>query len=219
MFNKQGEKVKAIKHASIKYPRGVATDPDGHIYVSSSDPPTVAKFSGDGQTLLVQAKIKGNFLKMMRVIDGQLFVCGESDSAVIVLDCRNLQEIRRFGCNGRGDGEFKCPIDVVAEKGELYVSDYCNRRIQVFSMEGRFIRSFTVKDPVTQESYYPRGLCVGPDGLMYITSNDSDRIFVFTLAGEYVASVAAEGDPAGIAADTDGFLYVCKNGCNAIEVF
>ena len=221
VFNKQGEKVKAIKHASIKEPCGVATDPDGHIYVSSSSPPTVTKFSGDGQTLLVQANIKskGVELRMMRVIDGQLFVCSRSDYAVIVLDCINLQEMRRFGRKGSGVGEFNFPIDVVAEKGELYVSDYNNHRIQVFSMEGRFIRSFTVKDPATQQSYPPRGLCVGPDRLLYAACCSPDRIFAFTLAGECVASVDVKGEPAGIAADTDGFLYVCMKGSDAIEVF
>ena len=221
VFNKQGEKVKATKHASIKYPCGVATDPDGHIYVSSSSPPTVTKLSGDGQTLLVQANIKskGVDLRMMRFIDGQLFVCSWSDYAVIVLDYMNLQEIRRFGRKGSGNGEFDFPIDVVAEKGELYVTDRGNRRIQVFSMEGRFIRSFTVKDPVTQRSYYPRGLCVGPDRLLYIACYSPNRIFAFTLVGECVASIAVEGGPAGIAADTDGFLYVCKESGAAIEVF
>ena len=168
VFNKQGEKLKAITHTSVKNPRGVATDPDGHIYVSSSSPPIVAKFCGDGQSLLVQAKIniKSEVLRMMRVIEGQLFIC--SDYAVIVLDCTNLQEIRRFGRRGLGNGEFNYAVDVVAEKGELYVSDYGNHRIQVFSMEGHYIRKFTLEDPATQESYDPRGLCVGSDGLLYM---------------------------------------------------
>ena len=220
VFNKQGEKVKAIKHASIEEPYGVATDPDGHIYVSSCSPPTVTKFSGDGQTLLVQAKIKSKGeVRMIRVVDGQLFVCSWSDYAVIVLDCVNLQEVRQFGRKGSRNGEINYPIDVVAEKGELYVSDHNNHRIEVYSMEGRFIRSFTVKDPATQKSYDPCGLCVGPDRLLYIACDWPDRIFAFTLAGECVASVAVEGDPAGIAADTDGFLYVCMNRGNGIEVF
>ena len=221
VFNKHGEKVKAIKHASIKEPCGVATDPDGHIYVSSSNPPTVAKFSGDGQTLLVQAKIKtkGDVLRMMRIIEGQLFICSRDANEVIVIDCGNLQEIRRFGREGSGNGEFKWPIDVVAFRGELYVSDYYKNRIHVLSMEGRFIRSFTVKDPATHKSIAPRGLCFGPDGLLYIAYYSPDRILAFTLAGECVASVAVRGEPAGIAADTDGFLYVCMNGSDAIEVY
>ena len=221
IINNQGDNVTPVKHDLIKNPCGVATDPDGHIYVVNSDPPTVVKFSQDGQTLLEQTKIEsevGN-LRMIRVIDGQLFVCSKSDCAVIVLDCGNLQEIRRFGCKGSGNGEFNWPIDVVAEKGELYVSDYENHRIQVFSMEGHFKRSFTVKDPATQTSYDPRGLCIGPDGLLYVACFIPDRIFALTLAGEYVASVAVNGGPAGIAADTDGFLYVCMEGISVIEVF
>ena len=45
-------------------------------------------------------------------------------------------------------------------------------------------------------------------------------IFAFTLVGECVSSIAMEEGilPAGIAADTDGFLYVCIEQQNAIEV-
>ena len=222
VFSKQGERVKAIKHASVNHPCGVATDPDGHIYVSSSFPQTVFKFSQDGLSLLEQTRITGKsqYLGMMQVIDGQLFVCSSNDHVVIVLDCRNLQEIRRFGHEGSGNGEFNWTMDVVAEKGELYVSDYTNHRIQVFNMEGGFIRLFTVMDPTTQKCYAPRGICVGPDRLLYVACYKPDhRILAFTLAGECVASVAVGGDPAGIVADTDGFLYVCMEQINAIEVF
>ena len=216
VFNKQGEKVKAIKHASVKGPRGVATDPDGNIYVSSSNPPTVSKFSRDRHTMLVQAviKSKGNYLQMVRVINGQLFVCSSRDYAVIVLDCGDLHEIRRFGRKGKGNGEFNYPIDVVAEKGELYVSDY--DRIQVFDMEGSFIRSFTTQKSC---SCAPRGLCIGPDGLLYVACNEPNHILAFTLAGECVASVAIEGAAAGITADTDGFLHVCMFRNHTIEAF
>ena len=213
VFNKLGERVRAIKLASVKRSRGIAIDPDGHIYVSSASPPTVLKLSQDDQSVLVQVNIKskGNHLQMMRVIDGQLFVCSSSDRAVLVLDCTNLQEIRRFGCEGSGDGEFNYPIDVIAEKGELYVSDYENHRIQVFSMEGHFIRSFTA-------DYSPRGLCIGPDRLLYVACNEPNRISAFTLAGECMASFAMDGVVAGITVDTDGFLYVAMFRNHAIEV-
>lgn len=146
-------------------------------------------------------------------------MCSRSDCAVIVLDCGNLQEVHRLGHQGKGNGEFDHPIDVVAEKGELYVSDYSNHRIQVFDIEGHFKDSFTVKDPATQKCSFPRGLCVGPDGLLYVACDTPDRIFAFTLEGECVASVAVKGAPAGIAADEDGFLYVCMQNDNAICVF
>ena len=220
VFNKQGEKVKEIKHSSVKLPCGVSIDRYGNIYVSCSHPPTVVKFSQDGQTQLVQTKIKvnGDLLGMIQVIDVQVFVCSKSDCAVLVLDCRNLKEIRRFGCKGSGNGEFNYPVDVIAENGELYVSDYKNYRIQVFSMEGQFIRSFTIKDPATQKSYAPCGLCIGPDRLLYVACCGPDHIFAFTLAGTCVASVDVEGKPAGIAADIDGFLYICMYGNNTINV-
>ena len=221
VFNKLGEKVKEIKQTSDKALCGVSIDHHGNIYVSCSQSPIVGKFSRDQQILLMQTKIKikGNELRMIRVIDAQVFVCSKSDYAVIVLDCRNLYEIRRFGRKGSGNGEFNYPIDVVAGEGELYVSDYKNHRIQIFSMEGKFIRSFIIKDPATQKKYTPGGLCIGPDRLLYVTCSGPDHLFAFTLAGTCVASIDVDGKPAGIAADTDGFLYVCMRGSDTIDVF
>ena len=114
------------------------------------------------------------------------------------MNFRNLREIGRFGHKGSGNGELDYPIDVVAGKGELYVSDYENHRIQVFTMKGCFIRSFTVEDPAIPNLYFPRGLCVGPDGLLYVACGRPDRILAFTLAGECVASLDMKGGPTGI---------------------
>ena len=224
MFNKEGDKVNTIQCDYVMNPCGIATDPNGHIYVSCCSPPTALKFSPDGKTLLSLTKVKskGDYLGMIRIIDGQLFVCSESDCAVIVLDCEDLQEISRFGRKGTKYGEFDYPIDVLAEKGELYVSDFRNNRIQVFNDSKIFVRRFSVKDPVTQSRYSPRGLCVSPDGLLYIACFYPDRIFAFTLEGECVTSIdvnSVEGWPAGIAADPDGYLYVCMEGSDSIAVF
>ena len=103
-------------------------------------------------------------------IDGQLFVYHSNNHSVIVLDCRN----RRFvGLDMRA-------VEVVIENstGLLmwlqrkesynYVSDCNNSRIQVFSMEGGFIRLFAIRDPSTQKCYAPRGICVEPDKLLCI---------------------------------------------------
>jgi len=49
---------------------------------------------------------------------------------------------------GTGDGQFHCATSAACDaKGRVYVSDYVNDRIQVFTPEGRFLRSVRVAKP------------------------------------------------------------------------
>ncbi|XP_019613545.1 PREDICTED: tripartite motif-containing protein 3-like [Branchiostoma belcheri] len=49
-----------------------------------------------------------------------------------------------FGGHGSGTGQFGRPWGVtVSEKGEIFVADWGNQRIQVFALQGTFVRQFT----------------------------------------------------------------------------
>ena len=141
IINKQGRKLRTIQHDNLLRPHGVATDPDGNIYICNITC-NIAKFNKDGHILEV-AKSEGVSLRFIRVIGGMLFVCCEDSHRVLVYDCNTLQLIRSFGKQGEGNGEFNKPIDVLSVNGELYVSDCDNYRIQVFDQEGlNFVQSF-----------------------------------------------------------------------------
>ncbi|XP_078575537.1 E3 ubiquitin-protein ligase TRIM32-like [Branchiostoma floridae x Branchiostoma japonicum] len=48
-----------------------------------------------------------------------------------------------FGGRGSGNGQFKDPVGVaVSEEGEIFVADRGNQRIQVFTLQGTFVRQF-----------------------------------------------------------------------------
>lgn len=73
---------------------------------------------------------------------------GESgDASVSIFSSSDLQFQSKFGAaadgrrHGSGEGELCSPEDMVEFKGELFVADTCNNRVQVFSLAGTFVRS------------------------------------------------------------------------------
>ena len=71
----------------------------------------------------------------------------------------------------------------------------------------------------------PQGLCVRED-YVYVTECCNHRVSMFCTSGEFVHSFGEEEsdrselkDPFGIAIDQDGFVFVCENGNNRIQVF
>ena len=217
VFDKQGKKLRTIQHNNLREPRGVATDPDGNIYVSNSED-TVVKFSRDGRPLLVNKSLGPN-LFLTHVNSDTLFIC--SEKRVLLVACEDLHLITKFGKKGKGKGDFNCSHQVVSVNRELYITDYSNCRVQVFSQEGlTFVRSFEVKDPSTQKLCNTCGVCVGPDGLMYVVCSDPSCVLVLTLGGECVASLGGVGVwPVGVAVDADGFVYVTCYFSNQILVY
>jgi hypothetical protein len=50
-----------------------------------------------------------------------------------------------WGGPGSGAGQFNEPTGIAVHKGEVYVSDARNARIQVYGVDGRFRRQFGTK--------------------------------------------------------------------------
>lgn len=91
-------------------------------------------------------------------------------------------------------GAFNGPHDVAVDPrtGELYVLDTHNRRVQVFSREGAFIRSFS--GPFIQ----PFGISLHPGGDFLVVSSTADRALVkMSLQGEVLAHWKRKGSGPG----------------------
>ena len=86
----------------------------------------------------------------------------------------------------------------------LYVSDCNNHRVQVFTLEGQYIREFG-----TDQLKGPHGLTVTSDGSVLVADTGNNRIAVFDKKGELVHLIAVE-DPRGLAIDSRGDLLVAS---------
>ncbi len=132
-------------------PLGLAVDGLGNIYVGNSGSRNVEVYDAAG---VKTATIGRGLIKMPNDLtfdrDGRLYVADSKKDTIWVFDS-NGAVIRSIGTPGEGDGQFKFPVAVEIayyvdgqgqEVGELYVADHGHSLIQVFDLEGNFLRSF-----------------------------------------------------------------------------
>jgi uncharacterized protein (TIGR03663 family) len=109
-----------------------------------------------------------------------------SDAAVIAPE-------RVFGGPGSGNGQFAEPRGLAADgRGNLYVADTKNSRIQVFDASGNFVRAFGRKGSGDGELNEPCGVAVDSEGEIWVADTWNHRIVHFSPDGQFRA---AFGDP------------------------
>lgn len=119
------------------------------------------------------------------------------------------------GCDAR---HFDQPTHVcVAPNGEIFVTDgYGNSRIAKFSAAGEFIAEWGRRGTAPGEFHTPHVVTRGPEGLLYMTDRENDRVQVFDSSGRVVAVWPELHSVDGLYAAPDGFLYGSAGIDNAV---
>ena len=119
------------------------------------------------------------------------------------------------GCDAR---HFDQPTHVcVVPSGEVFVTDgYGNSRIARFTAQGRFEFDWGRRGTAPGEFHTPHVITLGPDGLLYMTDRENDRVQVFNQAGQVQAVWPELHSVDGLYAAPDGFIYGSAGIDNAL---
>ena len=210
----------------MKYPGGVAVDRDDNVYVASDH--KLQKFSRDGhliKTVGQEGDKEGEFNEPVgvRLHNSHVYVCEKRNHRIQVFDCE-LNFIRTIGSHGSGIGEFNLPFNLDFDaKGNTYIADFGNNRIQVLNTSDQFIRQFGHEEG---EGRLERPTAVHIIGqFVYVSDSDRHRIAVYETSGQFVTSFGREGkgegefdEPRHITSDHNGFIYVCDLWNNRIKI-
>ena len=133
-----------------------------------------------------------------------------------------------IGKRGSGPGELNLPRDVAIYKDKLYVVDSGNFRIQIFDLEGKFIKSFGEVGKQLGNFARPKEADVDKDGNLYVVDTAFGNFQIFSPEGELLLYVGERGGqdrpgqftlPSGIAVDEDGRIYMVDQMFQKVDIF
>src|SRR5499427_7204408 len=215
----------------------VRIDADGNLWATDEGTNMVMKFSPAGKVLMVLGRRAeaveepaaapaggrggtprpgwGTFNRPTDVawdLAGNVFIAdGYNNSRVVKVD-KNGRWVKTWGDRGRDTGQFNILHSIANDaKGNIYVADRTNRRIQVFDPDGKFLRMFTIDVPYTKEvnimaggapnpnslavSGAPWAICITPPPNQVLYSADAvpGRIYKLSLDGKVLGVLGEAG--------------------------
>ena len=105
----------------------------------------------------------------------------------------------------------------------MYVAEYNNHRIQVFTPEGQYLRMLS-KGAGPGELCRPAGVAIDGDQV-YVAEGGNHRLSVFSTEGKFLKSFGVKGKakaqfqyPHSVHVNKDGFIFVADCDNRRIQV-
>ena len=202
-------------HIYFEYPRGVDLGSDGRVLVSDTGDDRVSVFANSEWGAVPKAEngleLNGSstpagLLNVPTGIaaEGDVFYVVDSGANRIRGFYANGSEFLVFGGAGSGRGGFNAPGGIVLDhQGRMYVADTGNNRVVVYTIDGRYVTSYGVKNcsgdissrpyEATGQFCSPRGLDVR-DGMLYVADSGNNRVQVINVTALPEPSCILIGD-------------------------
>jgi DNA-binding beta-propeller fold protein YncE len=263
-FGPKGEFIREIGRGlyAWSFAHTVRVDRDDNIWAVDKGSDMVVRFNPSGQVVMVfgrrkesadaetgpwedvdppLAHVDGLFRQPTDIAwdsNGNTYISdGYVNSRVAKYD-RNGDWVKSWGEHGTAPGQFRLPHAIAIDRNNnVYVGDRSNRRIQVFDVDGKFLRMFTIDvppDPRTRAVNgntptgdrlaavigAPNSICIPPGASQVMFVGESTypgRIFKVSLDGKVLGVIGRAGrllkqfsGGHGLACPTENEIYVAE---------
>ncbi|GMR04854.1 MAG: 6-bladed beta-propeller [Thermodesulfobacteriota bacterium] len=233
IFDPPNKKATSIANMGTKIfykPVGVRVDSKGRIFVSDTRLDKVAVISPEGNLLqYLEPKMPFKQPTGLAIDEAhdRLYVVDTHLHNVQAFSLKTLKHVMTIGSRGSEEASFNYPSNVaVDKKGNIYVVDTMNARVQIFDKDGRFIRSFGRFGDVAGEFARPKGIALDSEGHIYVADAAFNNVQIFNQEGQILMAFGGYGNgrgqmilPNGIAIDKDDYIYVVDSWNERVNVY
>lgn len=217
-FDASGKFLRSIADDLFVTAHMVRVDAEDNLWTTDVGSHMVLKLSPEGRVLLALGRMRipgDDVLHFNQPTDvawdsaGNIYVTdGYGNSRVLKFD-KYGNPLMGWGMKGSGPGQFDLPHSIVIVNDVIYVGDRDNARIQVFDLNGRFLREWRLG--------HPYGLSVGPDRMIYMADAEAGHILKLNREGRVTGilqgPVPGQGphfDPHEIAIGKDSSIFTAE---------
>jgi YD repeat-containing protein len=133
----------------------------------------------------------------------------------------------QIGTLGTGNGQFKNVSSVAGDsKGDIWVTDKGNNRVQEFSPTGEYVRQFGTEGTANGQFKSPAGIAIDSKDNLWVVDSGNYRVQEFSSTGEYIRQFGSHGPahgqfeaPGDIAIDPKGNVWVVDALGNRVDEF
>jgi len=212
-------------------PLGMAVSKDRRIFVSDIAARRVFVYSADGRSVkAIGGPDEFDTPSGIVIDDGnrKLYVIDSKKHRVNVYALDDYKPLRTIGLRGlEEEGKFNFPTNgAIDSKGNLYIVDTGNFRIQVFDKGGRYVKSLGKLGDVPGSLARPKGIAVDSEDHIYVVDAAFQNVQIFNTDGQLLLFFGAGGWgpgyftlPAGIHIDSDDKIYIVDQWPGNVQVF
>jgi len=218
----------------IAAPVGVALDAEENVYVVTPPLKKVVKFDRTGKRLAEftdpsferptgVAIDKEN--KRLYVVDTGTGKSSVNSVKIFDLEGKLTGQIDKDSA-GKG-GAFIFPTYAAVDaKGNLYVTDTFNGRVQQFDVNGKYVKTFGALGDAWGNFDKPKGVAVDGFGNVYVVDSGWSNVQIFNQSGQVLLFFGGRGttpgfmgNPTSIAIDKRNRIYVGDYFNHRVEVY
>lgn len=177
-------------------PNGIAVDAAGSMYVTDALRHRLIKFNSDGTFV---KEWKGPEINLYGSRDiaigptGNLYILDQGRTRVVKFNPTS-EAFSEWGSAGAGEGQFNEATGIAIGVDLVFVTDAGNNRIQVFDLDGKFVRQWDVPEWEKYPWHYPDVVFDEQAKRLYVTNGWKHQVLAFDIDGNVLEGFNPEDD-------------------------
>lgn len=192
----------------MRKPINITIDSDGSKYITDTIRSLVLVYDKNNKFVKVMGDGESFKPSDVLIADNKLFITDIKNHRILVFDKATDQQLYTIGSVGSKQGELFYPTNLaLGPDSHLYVSETGNFRVQKFTLDGKFVKSFGKVGTGLGQFARPKGVAVDHEGRIHVVDAAFENVQIMDKEGRLLMFYGEPGnDKANINLPTDIFI-------------